>query len=122
MNQRVKEVEIQSEQRQQTIVISLTGSFDAMTADQVRSTIRRQFDEGQRQVVLDMSHVDFMSSSGVRVLLEMLKTGRGMGGDLHLAAAQPGVQRVLEISGLVRVIKVFASLEKAVGSFGPSEP
>ena len=122
MNQRVKEVDIQSEQHRQTVVISLTGSFDAMTADQVRSTIGRQFDEGQQQVVLDMSHVDFMSSSGVRVLLEMLKTSRGRGGDLRLAAAQPGVQGVLEISGLVRVIKIYASLEEAVGSFEPSEP
>ncbi len=114
-------MEIQSELHQQTIVISLTGSFDALTADHVRSTIGRQFDEGQQQVVLDMSRVHFMSSSGVRVLLEMLKTGRGMGGDLRLAGAQPGIQRVLEISGLVRIIRVYASLEEAVGSFGPSE-
>jgi anti-anti-sigma factor len=121
MNQRGEEVEIQSERRKQTIIISLTGSFDALTADQVRSTLGRQFDEGQRQVVLDLSQVHFMSSSGVRVLLEMLKTIREMGGDLRLAAAQPGVQRTLEISGLVRVLKAYASLEEAVGSFGPPE-
>jgi anti-anti-sigma factor len=47
----------------------------------------------------------------------MTKKSRSMGGDLRLAAAQPGVQRTLELSGLVRVIKVYASLEEAVGGF-----
>ena len=122
MNQRRKKEEIQSEQHHQILVISLTGSFDALTADQVRSAIGRQFDEGHHQVVIDMSHVDFMSSLGVRVLLEMLKRCRGMGGDLRLAAAQPGVQRTLEMSGLTRVLKTYGSLEEAIGSFGRSEP
>jgi stage II sporulation protein AA (anti-sigma F factor antagonist) len=122
MNRRRKEVEIQSEQHHQTLVISLAGSFDALTADQVRSAIGRQFDEGQHQLVIDMSRVDFMSSVGVRVLLEMLKRCRGMGGDLRLAAAQPGIQRTLEMSGLTRVLKAYASLEEAMGNLGRLEP
>jgi anti-sigma B factor antagonist len=114
-------VEIQFERRQQTTVMSLAGSFDALTAGQVRDTIERQFDEGP-QIVLDLSRVLFMSSSGVRVLLEMLKRAREMGGDLRLACAQPVVQRTLEIAGLVRIVKAYASLEEAVDSFGSPEP
>jgi stage II sporulation protein AA (anti-sigma F factor antagonist) len=63
-----------------------------------------------------------MSSSGVRVLLSMVKKGRELGGDLRLAAAQPGAQRTLEISGLVRVLNVYPSVEEAVRSFGPQQP
>ncbi len=110
-------MEIQSEQHQQTLTISLAGSFDALTAEQVQKYIGTQLDGGQQQVILDLSQVDFMSSAGVRVLLELTKRSRGMGGDLRLAAAQPGVQRTLELSGLVRVIKVYASREEAMGSF-----
>jgi len=110
-------VEIRSEQHQQTLAISLTGSFDALTADQAQKYIQAQLDGGQQQIILDLSQVDFMSSAGIRVLLEMTKKSRGMGGDLRLAAAQPGVQRTLALSGLVRVIKVYPSLEEAMGSF-----
>lgn len=117
MNRRRGTVDIQSERRYQTLVIYLTGSFDALTADEAQNYIATQFDGGQQQVVLDLSQVDFMSSAGVRVLLEMLKTGRGIGGDLRVAAAQPGVERTLELSGLVRVLKVYPSLEEAVLSF-----
>ena len=110
-------MEIQSEQIQHTLTISLTGSFDALTADQVEKYVGARLDGGQQQVILDLSQVDFMSSAGIRVLLDMTKKGRGMGGDLRLAAAQPGVQRTLDLSGLVRVIKVYASLEEAVDSY-----
>ena len=115
-------MEIQSEQHQQVLVISLAGSFDALTADQARSYIGAQFDGGQRQVILDLGRVDFMSSSGVRVLLQMLKQSRKVGGDFRLAAPQPGIQRTLEIAGLVRVLKVYPTVEEAVHSFSPVGP
>lgn len=115
-------MEIQSEQHQQTLVISLAGSLDALTADQAGRYIAAQLDGGQQQVILDLHQVDFMSSSGVRMLLQMLKQSRAMGGDLRLAVPQPGVQRTLEISGLVPVLRVYPSVEGALDSYGPPEP
>ena len=115
-------MEIQSEQRQETLIISFVGSLDALTADQAHGFIGRELDGGQQQIVIDLSQVDFMSSAGIRVLLDMLKRSRGMGGDLCLAATQPGVQRTLELSGMVRVLEVYPSVEDAVRSYGPQEP
>jgi anti-anti-sigma factor len=115
-------MEIQSEGHQQTLVISLVGSLDVLTANQAQGTIGTQLDGGEQQVVLDLSRVDFMSSSGIRMLLDVLKQSRGIGGDLRLAAPQPGVLRTLEVSGLVRLFKIYPSVEEAVRSFGPQEP
>jgi anti-anti-sigma factor len=58
-----------------------------------------------------------MSSSGIRLIVEYLRRSRELGGDLRLAAAQPGVWRSLEISGLNRVLKAYTSIEDAVSSF-----
>jgi len=110
-------VDIHSEQHPQALVISLVGSFDALTADTASQAIRLQIEEGQTQIVLDLSQVDFMSSAGVRVLLEALKALRRVGGDLRLAAAQSNVERTLEISGLVRVLKTYPSVAEGVCSF-----
>ena len=90
-------MDIQSEQRGGTLVISLAGSLDTLTAGRAQSTIGAQFDGGQHQIVLDLGQVDFMSSSGLRLLLDMLKRSRAVGGAFCLAAVQPGVQRTLEI-------------------------
>jgi anti-anti-sigma factor len=113
-------MEIESERQDQILVVSLAGSFDALTADQVLAYVGAQFVGDQRQIVLDLHQVDFMSSSGMRALLELLKKGRTVDGDLRLADPQPGVQRSLEIAGLVRVLKVYPSREEAIRSFrGP---
>jgi anti-anti-sigma factor len=113
-------MEIQSERDQQPLVISLAGSLDAFSADQAQRAIAGQLDGEQQQVVLDLRQVDFLSSSGIRVLVEILKQSRGTGGDARLAAAQPGIQRTLEISGLARLVKIYPSVEEAVCSFGSS--
>jgi anti-sigma B factor antagonist len=110
-------LDVHSEQQRQALVISLAGSFDALTADEAWSTIGMRIGEEQQQIVLDLSQVDFMSSAGVRVLLETLKRVRGKGGDLHLAAAGSSVRRTLEISGLVRVLKTYPSVSEAVCDF-----
>lgn len=107
-------MDIRSEELQDVLVISLQGSFDALTAGEAREAIGRQIDEGQQQIVLDLRQVGFMSSAGVRVLLEMLKRARGTGGDLRLAAAQSTVERTLEISGLVHVLKTYPTVADAV--------
>jgi len=70
----------------------------------------------RQQVVLDLRQVDFLSSSGIRVLVEILKQSRGTGGDVCLAAAQPGIQQTLEISGLARLVKIYPSVDEAVRS------
>ena len=110
-------MDIQSQEKNQALVISLAGSFDALTADQARNAIGAQIDAGQQRIVLDLSQVDFMSSAGVRVILEMLKSARGTGGDLRLAAARSSVKQTLEISGLVRVLKTYPSVAEAVRDF-----
>jgi anti-anti-sigma factor len=115
-------VDIRVERHQQTMVISLAGSFDAVTAGQAERTIGMQLDTGQQPLVLDLSQVDFMSSSGIRVLLTLLKKSRSLGGGFCLAAPQPGVQHTLEIAGLVRVLQVYPSLEEAERSFNPPAP
>ena len=110
-------MEIESERHQQTLVISLAGSLDALSADRTQQEIVARLGGEQQQVVLDLRQVDFLSSSGIRVLVEVLKQSRGMGGDTRLAAAQPGIQRTLEISGLARLVKIYPSVEEAVRSF-----
>ncbi len=111
-------MEIQSERDQQPLVLSLAGSLDALSADQTLQAMAARLDGERQQVVLDLRQVDFMSSSGIRVLVEILRQSRGKGGDARLAAAQPGIQRTLEISGLARLVKIYPSVEEAVRSFG----
>jgi anti-anti-sigma factor len=111
-------MEITAKQLGQTTVVSIVGSVDALTANQVTSFLSAQVGNGQRQLVADLSQVDFMSSAGLRAILIALKESRQQGGDLRLAAAQPRVENILKIAGLTGVLQAFPTLDQAIASFG----
>jgi anti-anti-sigma factor len=111
-------MEITAQQLGQTTVVSIIGSVDALTAGQVTSYLSDQVRNGQKQLVADLSQVDFMSSAGLRAILVVLKESRQQGGDLRLAAAQPRVENILKIAGLTNVLQAFPTLDQAIASFG----
>lgn len=110
-------MDILLKQFDQTTVVSITGSIDALTAPEVTTFLSKQVADGMHHLVLDLSGVDFMSSAGLRAILTVLKESRQQGGDLRLAAAQPGVAKILKMSGFTTILKDFNSVDEAVTSF-----
>lgn len=111
-------MEIRAERKAQAMVISVAGSIDALTAGELGRFFSEQIRSGNTCLVADMSQVDFMSSAGLRAFLGALKESRGQGGDLYIAAPQPGVERILEMSGFTSIMKVYASVQEAAAGFG----
>lgn len=108
---------IQSESQGEALVVSVIGSIDALTAEEITRHMAGEVERGNVRLVADLSGVEFMSSAGLRAILATLKRCRNAGGDLRLAGPQPGVERVLKMSGFVSILKVFASRADAVASF-----
>jgi anti-anti-sigma factor len=105
------------EQFGEIAVVSIAGDIDALTAVEASAFLNAQLDGGRKQLVLDLGQVEFMSSAGIRLLLEILKKSREQGGDLRLAQVPPGVARTLEITGLARILETYPSLDEALASF-----
>lgn len=108
---------INSTKQIRSTVVSIDGSIDAMTADQVTSYLSKRIREDETRLVLDLGRVDFMSSAGLRAILATLKESRQHGGDLRLAAAQTGVEKVLKMSGFTHILKTFNTIDEAVQSY-----
>jgi anti-anti-sigma factor len=111
-------MEFTVEQRGQAAVVSVVGSVDALTAGEVTSFLGQQLSAGSIRLVLDLTKVDYVSSAGLRTILATLKEARTKGGDLRLAAIQPNVQKVLQMSGFTSILKTFSEVDAAVSSFG----
>jgi len=105
-------VNIQTKEMGGLVIVSCVGSIDALTAGEVEAAL-----SGFKNIVLDLSQVDFLSSAGLRAILNSLKECRKIGGDLRLAAPQPGVERVLNISGFTTIMKYYGDTNSAVQSF-----
>jgi anti-anti-sigma factor len=81
--------------------ISLAGELDPHTAPLLQREIDRVLDEGGSDLVLDLSQLGFVDSSGLRVLIAAQHQLGEHGGTLVLRAPSETVRRLLEITGLV---------------------
>lgn len=99
-------------------VVSVTGSIDAMTSTRLSEVLDAEIQAGRVNIVADLGEVDYTSSAGLRSMLASLKESRRLGGDFRLAAIQPGVYRVLEMSGFTTILKHYPTVSEAVDSFG----
>ncbi|MBN2549288.1 MAG: STAS domain-containing protein [Anaerolineales bacterium] len=105
-------------QEKQAGLIAVHGSIDALNAGMVTDFGREKIAGGQSRLVLDLSETEFMSSSGLRAILVLLRECRQRGGDLHLAALQPGVEKLLTLAGFTQTLKFFPVVQEALDDFG----
>ncbi|SEG99748.1 anti-anti-sigma factor [Nonomuraea solani] len=106
-------------------LITVTGQVDASTSgtleaylDQVRRTLHDH-------LVVDVSRLSFLDSSGLAVLLAAATLARAHGAGLHLAGPQPRVARILEITGAWQAVNVYDHIEQAIAAvqaLGRAEP
>jgi anti-sigma B factor antagonist len=104
-------------QENSSTVISVTGTVDALTAPELANILVNQIAKGHVNLIVDLIGVEFMSSAGLRTLLGAVKEARSNGGDLRIASTNPGIDKVLKMSGFHSIAKVFSSQAEAVSSF-----
>jgi anti-sigma B factor antagonist len=99
-------------------LVRLSGDLDATSGPQFNEELDRLWSEGRRQFVLDLDGVSFIDSAGLSALVRLFKQVRGHGGRLGLAALQPPVQRVFELTRLVRSFDVYPDVAEALRRAG----
>lgn len=105
------------QQENNSRIVAVTGNVDALTAPDLAKTISDQITEGHVNLVVNLIGVEFMSSAGLRTLLGAVKEARSQGGDLRIVSTNPGIDKVLKMSGFHNIAKVFSSQDEAVASF-----
>lgn len=85
--------------------LAASGEIDAHTAPSLAAAI----DETGTDVALDLSAVDFVDSSGLRVLIDAHQRLTEAGGSLRIVAVSAAVRRLLDISGVTEYLQVDAS-------------
>ena len=112
-------MEITSEILLSCAVVRPAGTLDRRTAPGLEAALQTLTGQGHSRIVLDLSGVGEMSSAGLRVIISAAKLLRSerTAGDLRLAAPSQRVVQVLELAGLLPVLKVYTTGEQAIASF-----
>lgn len=110
-------MEIKTSELKRVTLFEITGRIDSTNANELGEALNSAIDSGRTQIVLDLENVEYMSSAGLRELVNALKKVKRGTGDLRLAAIAPRVMEVLELAGLDTIFEIFDSQVEAVGSF-----
>ena len=103
-------------------LLPLEGALDVSAAARLREQFADAVTEGHNHLVVDLSAVTFMDSTGLGVLVGGLKRVRMHDGALRLTGAGRDVLRLLRITGLDKVLPVYDSVEAAQAAPHGPEP
>lgn len=97
---------MRTEQIGTTLVVKLSGEIDQSCAGKIRDEIDLELKRTPiRNLILDFADVPFMDSSGIGMILGRYKEIKMRGGKTMIIRVQPQVDRVLELSGLKKIIE-----------------
>ncbi|KGJ79670.1 anti-sigma factor antagonist [Cryobacterium roopkundense] len=97
-------------------VVQVDGRLNMVTAPRLREVVSASVAKGDIRVVVDLSKVTFIDSSGLGALISGLKTARQAGGDLRIAAPNEQVRLVLQLTNMERVLTSYPDSVSAYGS------
>ena len=87
--------------------VKLRGEIDHHSAVAVRSNIDDMIrSKRPAELIIDMSAVDFMDSSGLGLIMGRFNTIKEIGGRLTVADPNPGIERIMALAGLERIVRV----------------
>lgn len=107
----------QHDQATGTLILEVTSKFiDASNCTEMRSSFHSAM-EDQKNVVIDLSKVDFVDSSGLGVLLSCLRHANDSGQRLALVGLADSVAALFELVRMHRLFKIYETKEEALNTF-----
>lgn len=99
-------------------VLAPAGRIDSTTSNRLDDTLRHTVDSGVRDVLVDLSGVDYISSAGLRVFLVLAKRIKDLRGRLVLCGMREPVRQVFQLAGFMPLFVVEPAKSAALSRFG----
>lgn len=106
--------ELQKEVFEDTIVFHLTGKLDGVSSPHVQEQISQALTNGCKNVVLDCTNLEYMSSAGIRVLLQSYHQVGKQSGKIVLTSVPKAIEQTLYVTGFLSYFKIFSSPQEAI--------
>jgi anti-sigma B factor antagonist len=98
-------------------LVKVKGRIDSYTAPQLAETFNKITDEGRYKIVLDMSGLEFMSSAGLRAMINTQKVCKRYNrGELSLVSIPDNIRSALDLAGFIPLFTIFDDVLTAIGN------
>ncbi len=111
-------MEITTTRLKRCALVEVSGRIDSGTAPELADALNTLTEDGIFNIVLDISAVDFISSAGLRVLIDVQKTCKHLNrGEMVLSGTPQRVHEAMDLAGFLPLFQFFDDKTTAVGSF-----
>ena len=87
------------------IVATLSGDLDTAAAQETEQALQPLLKSEGKEIVIDCTELEYIASSGLRILLSILKQAKGVGSRVVLKNVNEVVRDVLELTGFVSIFE-----------------
>lgn len=110
-------MQISARRLDKTTILDISGDIDLAHSTEVRRVVLQEFREKRTpKVILNLSDVRYIDSSGVASLVEGLKASRDVGSRLILFGLSPIAREVLQLSRLLKLFEIYDTEDMALGA------
>jgi anti-sigma B factor antagonist len=110
------DLQVETRHEGEVAVIAAVGEVDVFTAPDLDAALGAELSDGMSRLVIDLSEVSFLDSTGLGVLVKGLKGAREAGGWLHLVVTSDRIRRIFDITGLDASMPLFDTVDAALTS------
>jgi anti-anti-sigma factor len=103
------------EVREKYQLFRLAGLLDAFSEPTFRKVLDKLIDEGPSNIILDLSQIDFVDSSGLGALVQLVKKAQNSGGTLQVVT-NPRVTQTVKLVRLEKFLSMQTSVEDAINN------
>ncbi|HEU5479784.1 MAG TPA: STAS domain-containing protein [Candidatus Tumulicola sp.] len=107
-------IDLKSEDHGETLVFRLRGSLDLATSPTLRAALGEAAEKGTKSIVVDLTQLEFLDSTGLGALIGAHRRAAERGGSVRLIVNDGPIARLLNITGLIRVLAVYHTLDGAL--------
>ncbi len=112
-------MEIITERQGRVVVFKLKGRLDSLTAPSFEQTCLKWLEAGEARFAVDLGELEYISSAGIRSILNVADMLKAQDGDLALARVSGMVERVFTIAGVPSMLPLHPTLDEAIAYVTP---
>lgn len=103
--------------REGLTVCHIDGEIDINSSPAIKKSFDKLISQKTPKIVINLSKVTYVDSSGLATLVEMLKNMKSYGGRMRLASMSPKIKSLFEITKLEKLFEIMADEAAAVSGF-----
>jgi anti-anti-sigma factor len=112
-------MEVAIEHVNKILIVGITGRLDTGSAPVFDATLAPELAQPRRHILVNLAGVTYISSAGLRSILQLVKHSAAQGGKVGLFSAPAHILEVIEISGFPSLLDIYPDRATAIGEHAP---